>query len=199
MRLESMALSTGKAPATAKSSATIQSINPATGTLNATYDLTPATELPRIVENAHQAFLQWRQVPFTERSVPLRRVAATLREHERKYASLMAREMGKPIRGGVEEVRACAWLCDHFAQYAEDTLAREPVPTGARKSYISRDLPRGERIASELLEAGMAYVNHELYEDPRLPFGGIKESGYGREMGSYGIKEFVNIKTVYVA
>jgi succinate-semialdehyde dehydrogenase/glutarate-semialdehyde dehydrogenase len=64
---------------------------------------------------------------------------------------------------------------------------------------FSRDQPRAERIASERLEAGMAFVNHELYEDPRLPFGGIKESGYGREMGSYGIKEFVNIKTVYVA
>jgi succinate-semialdehyde dehydrogenase/glutarate-semialdehyde dehydrogenase len=70
---------------------------------------------------------------------------------------------------------------------------------GLGSCVISRDLPRAERIASELLEAGMAYVNHELYEDPRLPFGGIKDSGYGREMGSYGIKEFVNIKTVYVA
>jgi hypothetical protein len=41
-------------------------------------------------------------------------------------------------------------------------------------------------------------VNHVVGEDPRLPFGGIKESGYGGEMATYGIKEFVNIKTVYV-
>jgi succinate-semialdehyde dehydrogenase/glutarate-semialdehyde dehydrogenase len=64
---------------------------------------------------------------------------------------------------------------------------------------ITRDQPRGERIAAELLECGLAFVNRDLFEDPRLPFGGIKDSGYGREMGHYGIKEFVNIKTVFVA
>jgi len=49
------------------------------------------------------------------------------------------------------------------------------------------------------MESGLAYVNSDIEEDPRLPFGGIKASGYGREMASYGIKEFVNVKTVYVA
>jgi succinate-semialdehyde dehydrogenase/glutarate-semialdehyde dehydrogenase len=70
---------------------------------------------------------------------------------------------------------------------------------GLGSCVISRDQPRAERIATEMLDAGMAYVNRELYEDPRLPFGGVKESGYGREMGVFGIREFVNIKTVYVA
>jgi succinate-semialdehyde dehydrogenase/glutarate-semialdehyde dehydrogenase len=70
---------------------------------------------------------------------------------------------------------------------------------GLGSCVISRDQPRAERIAADRLEAGMTYVNRELHEDPRLPFGGIKDSGYGREMGTYGIKEFVNIKTVYVA
>jgi succinate-semialdehyde dehydrogenase/glutarate-semialdehyde dehydrogenase len=114
----------------------VQSTNPATGTINAVYDSTPLADLPVMVENAHRAFLRWRETRFEDRSLPMRRAAALLLEHERKYASLMAREMGKPIRGGVEEVRASAWLCDHFAEYAGDMLARESIPTGARRSYV---------------------------------------------------------------
>lgn len=64
---------------------------------------------------------------------------------------------------------------------------------------FTRDLARGERIATQEIESGMVFVNEAVRSDPRLPFGGIKESGYGRELSAYGIKEFVNIKTVYVA
>jgi succinate-semialdehyde dehydrogenase/glutarate-semialdehyde dehydrogenase len=70
---------------------------------------------------------------------------------------------------------------------------------GLGSGVLTRDLARGERIASFMLESGMAFVNDAVRSDPRLPFGGIKHSGYGRELSEYGIKEFVNIKTVYVA
>jgi succinate-semialdehyde dehydrogenase / glutarate-semialdehyde dehydrogenase len=70
---------------------------------------------------------------------------------------------------------------------------------GLGGAVITRDVARGERIAADLIESGCVFVNDAVRSDPRLPFGGIKESGYGRELASYGIREFVNIKSVYVA
>jgi succinate-semialdehyde dehydrogenase / glutarate-semialdehyde dehydrogenase len=70
---------------------------------------------------------------------------------------------------------------------------------GLGASVFTRDVSRGERIAAESLQAGNCFVNSLVKSDPRLPFGGIKQSGYGRELSHYGIKEFVNIKTVFVA
>ena len=69
---------------------------------------------------------------------------------------------------------------------------------GLGAAVFTKDLKRGERIAAEELEAGCCFVNDFVKSDPRLPFGGIKGSGYGRELSEFGIKEFVNIKTVYV-
>lgn len=69
---------------------------------------------------------------------------------------------------------------------------------GLGAAVFTRNVGRGERIASTELEAGCCFVNESVRSDPRLPFGGIKESGFGRELSHYGIKEFVNIKTVVV-
>jgi succinate-semialdehyde dehydrogenase/glutarate-semialdehyde dehydrogenase len=69
---------------------------------------------------------------------------------------------------------------------------------GLGAAIFTRDVDRGERIAANDLEAGNCFVNAFVKSDPRLPFGGIKQSGYGRELSHYGLKEFVNIKTVYV-
>jgi succinate-semialdehyde dehydrogenase/glutarate-semialdehyde dehydrogenase len=65
-------------------------------------------------------------------------------------------------------------------------------------AVFTSDRAKGEKIAAEQLQAGACFVNAFVKSDPRLPFGGIKESGFGRELSHYGIKEFVNIKTVYV-
>jgi len=69
---------------------------------------------------------------------------------------------------------------------------------GLGAAVYTGDAERGERIARERLEAGSCFVNSFVKSDPRLPFGGIKESGFGRELSHYGIKEFMNIKTIYV-
>ena len=69
---------------------------------------------------------------------------------------------------------------------------------GLGAAVFTQDVAKGERIAAEELEAGCCFVNALVKSDPRLPFGGVKASGYGRELSHYGIKEFVNIKTVFV-
>lgn len=69
---------------------------------------------------------------------------------------------------------------------------------GLGAAIFSEDVERAERIAAEQLEAGCCFVNSMVKSDPRMPFGGIKDSGYGRELGLYGIREFVNTKTVWV-
>jgi succinate-semialdehyde dehydrogenase/glutarate-semialdehyde dehydrogenase len=69
---------------------------------------------------------------------------------------------------------------------------------GLGAAVFTQDIEKGNRIAERELEAGCCFVNDFVKSDPRLPFGGIKESGYGRELGLFGIHEFLNIKTVYI-
>jgi succinate-semialdehyde dehydrogenase/glutarate-semialdehyde dehydrogenase len=69
---------------------------------------------------------------------------------------------------------------------------------GLGSGVLTGDIDRGRRIAAEELEAGMSFVNENVRSDPRTPFGGVKHSGFGRECSAYGIREFVNIKTVHV-
>ena len=69
---------------------------------------------------------------------------------------------------------------------------------GLGAAVFTTDFQKGKKIATEVLEAGCCFVNDFVKSDPRLPFGGIKESGYGRELSEFGIHEFVNIKTVVI-
>ncbi len=69
---------------------------------------------------------------------------------------------------------------------------------GLGAAIFTKNTIKGEMLAATQLEAGSCFVNGMVKSDPRLPFGGTKQSGYGRELGLFGIHEFVNIKTVYI-
>ncbi|MEN8236588.1 MAG: NAD-dependent succinate-semialdehyde dehydrogenase [Pseudomonadota bacterium] len=69
---------------------------------------------------------------------------------------------------------------------------------GLGAAVFTQDIERGERIAANEIQAGFCVVNGMVQSDPRLPFGGVKDSGYGRELSHFGLKEFTNVKTVVV-
>ena len=69
---------------------------------------------------------------------------------------------------------------------------------GLGAAIFTENIKKAEEIARFSLNAGLCFVNDFVKSDPRLPFGGVKESGYGRELSSYGLMEVVNIKTVVI-
>ena len=79
---------------------------------------------------------------------------------------------------------------------AIDLANRTPFGLGA--AVFTSNIKNGEELAKNSLEAGACFVNDFVKSDPRLPFGGIKDSGYGRELSDHGMMEFVNIKTIVI-
>jgi len=114
----------------------LQSVNPATGTLLETFEETPAAELDRILARAHAASREWRRLPVAARAERLRAAGRILRERKDAYARTMALEMGKPLAQGVAEAEKCAWVCDYYADEAAAMLADEPRRTDAARSYV---------------------------------------------------------------
>ena len=87
-----------------------------------------------------------------------------------------------------------------FRFHSEEEAIRIANATvfGLGAAVFTSDLTKGKQLAEKGLQAGCVFVNDFVKSDPRLPFGGIKESGYGRELSVVGIREFMNIKTVVV-
>jgi succinate-semialdehyde dehydrogenase/glutarate-semialdehyde dehydrogenase len=85
-----------------------------------------------------------------------------------------------------------------FSTIEEGIRIANDTVFGLGAGVFTADLLKGKELAEKGLEAGCVFVNDFVKSDPRLPFGGIKESGYGRELSYVGIREFVNIKTILI-
>ena len=118
-------------------SATLRSVNPATGETIREYEQPDDREVAKLLQGAQRAFDEWRRTGFAERASLMRRAAARLRERQKGDAVLMAAEMGKPVAQGRAEVEKCARACDWFADHAERLLAPEEVETEASHSFVA--------------------------------------------------------------
>src|SRR5690242_10559791 len=116
---------------------TIQSIDPTSGEVMASYEAMLSEAVKNTVDRVHEAFLSWRQTTFAERCTLMHKAAHVLQTNAADYARTMAREMGKPMRDGIAEAQKCALCCDFYAEHAGHFLAREPVATEARKSFVT--------------------------------------------------------------
>jgi len=115
----------------------IETINPATGKILATYENVNADEVSRKVKAAREASVKWKKLDVAERAEYMRRLGRVMRKNREEYARLVTEEMGKPIRQSLAEIEKCAWVCDYYAEHAEAFLRDEIIPTEFRKSFVS--------------------------------------------------------------
>jgi succinate-semialdehyde dehydrogenase/glutarate-semialdehyde dehydrogenase len=116
---------------------TMQSINPATEEVLATFEEFTLGQVDQALTQTRDAYRSWRATSFAERAGLLRRAGTYLREHKAELARLMTLEMGKPIAEAEAEAEKCAWNCDYYAEHAARFLADEAAPSAARESYIA--------------------------------------------------------------
>lgn len=123
-----------------------KSINPYDQKLLAEYPLMNDRDIEAKLAKADLTFKSWRHSTFAERSKPMRRLAALLRENVDQYANIIAIEMGKAIGEARSEIKKCADACDYFADNAESFLQSEMIATEAKRSYVGY-FPTGVIVA----------------------------------------------------
>jgi succinate-semialdehyde dehydrogenase/glutarate-semialdehyde dehydrogenase len=124
----------------------IATIDPATGETLREFTAHTAEEVEARLALAERAFHDHRRTSFAHRAERMRRAADILDAEKQRLGEMMAREMGKPIAGGVGEAEKCAWVCRYYAENAERFLADTDAPSGARRSLV-RFQPLGPVLA----------------------------------------------------
>jgi succinate-semialdehyde dehydrogenase / glutarate-semialdehyde dehydrogenase len=114
----------------------IVSMNPYTEEVMKEFELMTPDQVNRGIASSREAFLAWRDLSVGERAAHVKHLGEHLRAEKRRYAEIITREMGKPIRESISEIEKCAWLCDYYAENSEQFLKPEEIKTDAKKSYV---------------------------------------------------------------
>ncbi len=123
-----------------------KSINPFNNQVLGIYEEQNPQQVQTILKDSEAAFLEWSQVPHSERTKLMSNVAQILQNDVDKYAKTITLEMGKIISESRSEIKKCSWVCDYYAQNASEFLASEKIDTGSRLSMVRND-PIGTILA----------------------------------------------------
>ncbi|HEV2864364.1 MAG TPA: NAD-dependent succinate-semialdehyde dehydrogenase [Pyrinomonadaceae bacterium] len=124
----------------------IATVNPATGETLKSFEPLAEHEVEERLGRAAEVFREYRRTPFGERARMMTAAAEILEAEKRELGRLMTVEMGKPIKGAVQEAEKCAWVCRYYAEHAEGFLADEEIKTNATRSFV-RYQPLGPVLA----------------------------------------------------
>ncbi|QLG27040.1 NAD-dependent succinate-semialdehyde dehydrogenase [Halorarum halophilum] len=125
----------------------MESVNPATGETLETYEEPTGADVDAALEAATDAFGSWSETPIQHRRTLLADAADVLRDRVDEYADLMVREMGKPVAQARSEVEKCAWVCDYYAERAEEQLSDEVIGSDAAAHTLVSYEPIGPVLA----------------------------------------------------
>ncbi|HHF7365535.1 TPA: NAD-dependent succinate-semialdehyde dehydrogenase [Legionella bozemanae] len=114
----------------------IQTVNPATEQILQSYDCMNEQDVEKKLNDSHEAYLEWKKTSFSQRKALMLQLAQLLKTKTDELAHLMATEMGKPITAGRAEINKCAWLCEYFAEHAEEYLSPKVIQTDMKKAKV---------------------------------------------------------------
>ena len=113
------------------------STNPANNKQLKSHKEISVDSINRIINSSYNTYLQWKNKSFSYRSKKMKALAELLNLKKEKLGLLMTQEMGKPIKQSIAEAEKCAWVCEYYANNAEQFLSKKEIPTGSTKSFIS--------------------------------------------------------------
>ncbi len=117
----------------------IETINPTTNKLVKSFEKMRDEQVNEIIISSEKAYQYWRKTTFEHRAKLLKSSANVLRSNSKKYAEIMTLEMGKPISQSIAEIEKCAWVCEYYAENAEQMLSKEMIKTDASESFVQFD------------------------------------------------------------
>lgn len=124
----------------------LESINPANGEKFAEIAGLSSNEIKEKLEIAQNEYLSWKETSFSDRAKLMLKLSALIKDQKQELAELATKEMGKPINQAIGEVEKCAWLCEFYAEEAEEILAPEIIKSDASESFVRFD-PLGVVLA----------------------------------------------------